>query len=491
MKLPTALFVPLLCAAAVSPKEIDGAIDRARGVPGEFAADVMIRLSSVDNLNKARKIQLLEEAFLRASDAQQPYKRRPANSRLDLPGGFQARAFNQNLDALSLRLRAVQAMLPLDARKARDLFSQIPHPTPPAVKCEEFLVYDVSRFYDTAAAVASQGFSAKEVQQGQPTSLIQLHAGSMVSPVEAEPAARMLAAAGLKDDDFQSALAIYSNALGKITGDDRSFTYTLRALSRQVQALIEECDRRHVSPLPLIEQFRVYLVSNLSGVRCADSPAMQSTGPATISLENGKAQDQLGADAVAFFNEHLRLAPVGAIDGSEVAASKSEGTMTPLEACQDPECKAIQEQFQKVLLNDQGGTMQNTERENDPWLEKLRLLLTAMADWKESTGSTPAQHFRDKSGIYDLLFKLAPLGRPRDLVLEAMLDHLRQSRFQIENRAEWFLPANSLLTMVGLDPLGTGKLADRLRTASDPVVALYASVELLAPRTPDSVGGVL
>jgi hypothetical protein len=56
---------------------------------------------------------------------------------------------------------------------------------------------------------------------------------------------------------------------------------------------------------------------------------------------------------------------------------------------------------------------------------------------------------------------------------------------------EWFLPVNALVGRVGLDPLGLGKFAAELRKASDPVIALYANLEAVAPRPPDRVLALL
>jgi len=44
--------------------------------------------------------------------------------------------------------------------------------------------------------------------------------------------ARMLAAASVKDADFQALVASFAEALGKISGDDRSFAYSCRRPSR-------------------------------------------------------------------------------------------------------------------------------------------------------------------------------------------------------------------------------------------------------------------
>ena len=61
----------------------------------------------------------------------------------------------------------------------------------------------------------------------------------------------------------------------------------------------------------------------------------------------------------------------------------------------------------------------------------------------------------------------------------------------MENREEWFLPAHVLIAFTGIDPQGSRSLADKLRAAADPVIALYASLEALAPHTMESVAPIL
>jgi hypothetical protein len=78
-------------------------------------------------------------------------------------------------------------------------------------------------------------------------------------------------------------------------------------------------------------------------------------------------------------------------------------------------------------------------------------------------------------------------GPDRELALRATLDYLKQNRFQRENRLEWFLPVSALIGRVALDPAGAGRVAEELRQADDPTIALYANLERVAPRTPDRI----
>src|ERR1039457_2406166 len=178
MKTLVVILMPMLCAAADAPPAIDALLEAARAAPAEFSADAMIRIAALDKLEKTRRIELLEQAFRKASGAQQPYKRHATFVRQGNPSGFLNRVYGQDLDAMSLRLRAVEALLPLDGQKARELFLETPPPKTPPLKCEDFLTYDVGRFYDPLGSLARQSFTAREVQAGEPFRLLQPFAGA-------------------------------------------------------------------------------------------------------------------------------------------------------------------------------------------------------------------------------------------------------------------------------------------------------------------------
>ena len=49
------------------------------------------------------------------------------------------------------------------------------------------------------------------------------------------------------------------------------------------------------------------------------------------------------------------------------------------------------------------------------------------------------------------------------------------------------MPVSALIGRVALDPAGAGRVAEELRQADDPTIALYANLERVAPRTPDRI----
>jgi hypothetical protein len=477
-----------MTGSAAAP-DLDALINAARSAPPEFSADAMIRLAALDQIEKARRIDLLEQAFQRASAAQQPFRRRAAPLRTDGSVGYWNRVYSLDLDALSLRLRAVEAMLPLDKGKARELFLQIPAPVTPRLTCEDFQVYDVARFYDVLGRLAEQSFSAQEVETAEPFKLLQRYPGAVTSPTQVAPMAHVLASAKVADADFQTLVASFATALGKISGDDRSFAYA-STIGKEILAVVEECKRRKVSPLPLIEAYRLYLIINLSANRCADDDLM-SGGKSSFGVFSAQPIEQTSADFVSFFNEKLRMAPLQPIQETEATPARLEGVATGLRVCQDEGCRAIALKIRGVILSPNGSPYMPADREKPEWQATLRTVLAALAEWKETKDTNPAEYFREKCAAYADLLNAALNSSGREPIFHALSDFVSGNRFQAMNRMEWLLPVSGLVGRVSLDPLGLGKFAAELRQSTDPVIALYANLEAAAPRSPDRILALL
>jgi hypothetical protein len=470
MKCLAALLVCAWCAAAEPPSEIDGLIDQARALPGEFAADALIRIAGGANLADNRKIALLAQAYERAAEAQQPYKRRAAVHPAGYAMTFFNRAYEQELDGLSLRLRAIEAMLPLDGRRARQMFLDIGYLQLPPVTCEDYLVYDVSRYYSVLGRVAEETFSAEEVRRNEPVHLLLRFTGTIGLAVEVGPAARAIAAARVRDEDFQSLVTGFAGALGRISGDDRSFAGARADF--EIQALVQECRKRRVSPLPLLEGYRLYLVTNLGGKRCADSE---------LAAQGGRA-----GDLVSFFNESLETPPVQAIQPDEAVPASVEGRAKLPASCEEGACQGIQKLYEGLILGENGVPYPTGYRASSEFRTKLRDSLNTLAALRGDAGSGSAEQYGEISSAFNAIYGIVPTSADRDEVATAMLECLSRNRLRSENIVEWFLPLDTLIWRVVAEPDLKG-LVRRFLDGADPVVAFYTRLESAMPRTPDRV----
>lgn len=458
------LAAPTLWGESNPGVSIETVVDLARGAPPELASDALIRVSKLERLEKKRRIELLNQAFDLAAEAAQPYKRRSALIPPAGPAGFLERAYAQDLDALSLRLRAIEGLLPLDPRAARERFEEIPPIQLPLLGCEDFLVYDLGRFYEVLGKVAAGSFSAKDVREGTPAKFLARYMGLVASPAQTAPAARLLASAVAPDSDFQVLATTFAGALGRVAGDDRSFTYVAREAGAALLDLANAGERRaQLSPAVLLGAYRAFLVNHLTRARCE---------PLQSSVES---------DPAAFFNERLRTPVLPPVAETELTPSKGEGKAKGISWCESPECRAIRDQFRTMVFAPDGEAFQQPDREKKEWQARARDFLAALSLWDHSTNSSPAEHFREKIGFYGDLLAIVPNGDTREYILRSMLAFLIQSRPRPEERIEWYLPIVQLVGRVNLDPLGLGRLATDLRQANDPVIALEMAVEQIAP----------
>jgi hypothetical protein len=469
-----------LCTSAAPPPEVEALIAAARAAAGEFAADPLIRLAAVESIDKERRVELLTQAFEFAAAAQQPYRRVPALVRLPGPVGAVNKAYSQELDALSLRLRAVEGMLPLDAAKARQLLAKIPDLKLPRATCGDFLVPDVSRYYELLEKIAGPADAAEK------RALLDRAAASVSSPVQIGPMARVLTFADTPDETFASVLATFSKSLGRVSGDDRSFTYA-RQVGMQIEALTTECKRRRVSPLPMLEGYRVYLVFNLSAARCADD-SVQGGGLTVIATAETEPK---AGDLTAHFNQKLRTAPLQPIQELESTPSRVEGTATGPRDCQDPQCAQTAALYRELMLSPEGNPIPQLQRNTPQWAEKLQRVLQSLAAWKPTPTLTAIELFRERSAAYSNLLNLAPAGTGRGMVTRAMLQFVAQHPVQKTHRMEWLLAVNSLIARTTIDPLGYRAFVDDLKKSTDPVIALYAALEGIAPRPADRILSLL
>jgi hypothetical protein len=471
-------LVYLLLPIASLAGDAQALIDLARSAPAEFAADSMIRIAALPQTSKAKQLDLLQQAFEYAGMAQHPYKLQSAVTRMGGSAAFLNRAYLQELDAMTLRLRAIEAIIPLDPRDARERFEQLPPLQLPALGCAQNQGYDVSLYYEVMGRVAGKGF-------------VDRYLAALSSPAQVGPAARMLSLVGLGNDDFRTAVTAFAGSLRKIGPDDRSFTMATSA-GADVLSLVEACRNRGVPSVMVIDAYRQYLVSHLAGERCADNALIQNN---SANLGTGIANEPLAdlrsADAVRFFNEKIREAPAKPIERYETYASKTEGTAATSGACDDAACLAVRDAYRHLLFNSVGLAYSADERTKPEWRDQLPGLLEKLAQWNDSASSDRVGAFTAKCSFYSELAGVVVTPADREAIYRAMVDFLRHSDLRSDNRMEWFLPLNALIARAVMDQAGYGRLIDELAKSPDAVIALYAQLEIAAPRPAGRIAPLL
>ena len=147
-----------LHAGGPTPYALGELIEQARGLPAEFAADALIRVSASPALTPALQRDLLDEAFMRAY-ATPDVSRRSSMTSLQPESRQSARqfAYDSGLTRLTLQARAAQRLAVVDKAHARELFEWIDVNFAPAT-CEDPLVPAVDEYYSTLSLLARTTF---------------------------------------------------------------------------------------------------------------------------------------------------------------------------------------------------------------------------------------------------------------------------------------------------------------------------------------------
>ena len=463
------LGTSFVCATSatctVTKESLETVVDLARGASPELAADALIRVAERTELPSGRRIELLEQAFRLATVSSHPYRRRSALGSARGPAGYADRAYSLEIDTLSLQARAVEGLLSLDPRKARQRFEDISAIQLPSVTCEEFLVYDVHRFYEVLGEVAASSFTAKEAKEGEPVKFLARYIGVISSPAQVGPVARLLTTAPVADAGFQVLTTAFASALTRIAGDDRSFTFAAEDTGESIRVLAELSRQRQLSPAVVIGAYRSFLVNHLGGKRCEESV---SSGNSTQPVD--------------YFNERLHIAAVPLLGETETIASKVEGKAQGLASCESPECRGIREQYRTLVSKGNEGAVQEGDRAQFDWQTRARDFLSSLAAWQQSSGAAPVDYFREKVQAYNDLLAVVPVGDTRDFVLRSLSEFLLQNRLPAENQLDWYLPVTQLAGRIGMDPGAFGRAAEDVRRANDSVIALEMALESVAPR---------
>jgi len=394
------------------PTEIEALIEDARVAPAEFAADALLRIAESGKItHRDWRRDLLEEAFRLAAGAQHQMKRSYlSGSNVDTRTGYLSVAFDLKLDALSLRCRAVRALLAVDKQKARELFSEIRKLELSSLTCEDTLLYDVTDFYDTLKDVVQAAFTPEEIRQGEHIFFVESHIGSLTSPLQTAPAVQTVLALKLSPTQLDSLVRALSRALKKISGDDRAFGETAFSLSRNIAQLVKVCGEQEVARDELLTAYRDYLIRHHNGNRCSD---------------NAK---QVSVSYIEFFNQTLRLEnqpsqkTIAPILREELKPAKIEGGPKYDLYWQTPAAKKILRGIKELRFGPMDKqlaaqaekkavpALTEAERDSLEWKQRLTEFLREWQEWKASDEASEADYFHQKCVSFGSLIELTPSG---------------------------------------------------------------------------------
>lgn len=455
--------------------ELETFINYAQSLPAEFSADLLLQVVESGAIkDPKRKQDLLVEAFYAASKAKEPVKMLALpGSAVDSRAGYRATASRLGLDALSLQVRAIKALLVLDKLKARQLFGEIKLQTEP-LNCEDALAYDVKAFFAMIEAIAQGAFSAEEITRGEHVFFVESYIGKINSPGQIQPAVKTLLAIKTTDLELSNLSRALSVALPKIPIDDRSFSAPWNSTSQSMDALVVQFNQRGLAPDEIVGSYRAYLTKQLAGPRCADTEA-------------SKAQKELETQIVRHFNERLLASSykkIEAISEEEIKPAKIEGRVNDEVFWTSAKSKSILSRVKKLRFNPAGKEFNDQDKQSADWQSQLSQLLREIAAWTAGDEKSETDYFHQKSVVYYALLKIIPADSQYEGVLdEALRDFaglLSGSPLQKEKPAEWFLHASVLLARINkANPRERDKLTNLINSSRSTVLALYLQKQQL------------
>lgn len=478
------LCVLCLCALCVEsrsaelPREMEDLLGRARSAPPEFAADALIRIAESGRIpDRAMRLDLLEEAFRVAAGAQQPVRQVIVDTVGDeeLREEYLHRAFELGLDALSLRLRAVEALLRLEPPRARHLFAELgPLRARPRACADAFLDH-VDYYYKVAGIISARAFTAEEREKQAHIDFAESLIAGVESPSQLVPAAKLLEELPFSTAQFERLLGTYTNALGNISGDDRSFTFFMapqwtdrnaQGIPAHVEKLALAARERNLPVGALLRAYRDFLVRHLTAVRCV--PKDESSSPALPGVIAMRFTSLLRRDADASTAGITPLMP------NELQPRRVEGSARQHLLWKSPVAKKLYDHIE-VLAELFAGKTENPVE----FSARFQEALSTFENWKVSDEPTEHDYWLQKSELYRLAFlALGKYPELRRQMLNAYIRFIEGSNLQYESRIEWFAQVRFLLDLRS-EKDEAPYVAEALKNSQHAVLLLYRDLGLV------------
>jgi hypothetical protein len=470
--------------ALKTPLELasDKILDAISSVPPELAASATLTVVETNHkLSHERAAELIANAYTLANQSAYPVKFQFTGANMETRDGYLWRGFGENIDGLSLKSRAVKAMLLIDPAEARRLFQQIGQVALTNRACSDDLVYDPSGYYDAAESVYSKGFTAEEIRQGLRSEFLESVMRQVSHASEVPPSEQMLEKLALPQDQSTSAQLALGRALTQIHGDDKSFLQT----KQQVVTNLFHFDQitRGRLARPLLQGAHDYMVANAQDPSCEPPPAQPNAANASSGLPDPSRKP----DPALALNELLVRYGIKPIDASELVPQSIDpaGQTRPQPYWQSAAAKDLMAKFRRL----QSGP--NSARKNSAeWQDEAQALILALRSWTDtSSESGPDALFLQKSQMYENLLGILPTGSSAfPDATEDFVAFLASPPESDESRPFYLHTISTLVQTFRKGPdlkVKQAILETALARSPNPIVVLYSAL-LALPSTPST-----
>lgn len=281
----TVVLVPV-CARAqdevgVSNREAVEQQDRrlleiCSGADGELGADLALRLVETGRLRSpALRLEALELALSKCSDAVEPYPvvMIPRHGNGNREGYREGAIHFFRTDGLSLRCRAVVALLGSDPARARFELERFPVDLDlRAEQCGDALIANPGVFYETLGEVIGRGYTGAERRDGVQWIDAARWIGSIVSLSQIAPAAKLILEIKPPADVTERLTNELATTVAKLPASPRGVVVLgFRSENLEsIRALMVSLPRDSAAAVALEQALRKLVISSANAAACRD-----------------------------------------------------------------------------------------------------------------------------------------------------------------------------------------------------------------------------
>lgn len=453
-------------ANAKIKRPLENLILLSQSASAEVRADLLLTIASGNLISdKKRRIELLDEAFQAASRVEEPVRKKSWATLVDTRSGFEQRAFDLQLDRLSIESRAISALIPLDSSRAREMFQRVVLPKIQPLDCKDSLVPDFTAYYAMVIAIAENCFTAEEIKAQAHVQFLTDQIEAVRSVSQATAALKAVAGAKLSDEELSRVVVSLAKAFGQVSEDPRSFAFAVQreGLISVAERFLSMLKKREIPAESLSTKVRDLLMRNMMGEVCADA---------------GWLKQQ--AAALPPEIDHINVHFNSPITSDDLGRRRFGGKSVDVEYWTTAKGKSILQAAKGLRFAADGHRLSAEERDAEEWHQKLSAFLDQLDHWDAASELSEDDYFQQRCNMYRVLVDLCPDDLQRDAVLRAYGSYLKDSNRKYKGRIEWISPVKDYLKIVQTKQQKTIQSSlNPWLTSSDNMLRAYAELSVL------------
>jgi hypothetical protein len=425
---------PVTAAAKPIHDPIKDVFSAADALDVEYRAD--IELSAIEQ-GKVPDAKLSEQALehvYEAADGAEYYSQLKNASLVHFVFEnnlvFAMEAFN-NLDRLSIKIRAASAMAGLDKAEALRELNGI-HPQFSTTSCKQPLVPDPISYYTQAGTLATQLYRTQPKGREQLDRWLDDQVGSIGSAVQLAPIGNLLAGSDLSSTELAQPLAHYLAMLAQTPATDRELQTMddFHHIRRAMHDLVARELRDGIPAMPTVQAYRGFLIASAKEAPCADET---SNWKELVEDFNALRVEAGAADAVSEL----------ALDKLDRPPSSGESAVLQVPP-DDSRFAAYSQKITDLFETTHGATEWVTAGDTTGWESEVSEFLNQVDEFDPSKVQCPDCGYCQKVSWLLGTFQETPEGPYQEKVLADLVRNLATSPLQSTQRNLW------LNQMIGL-----------------------------------------